>query len=799
MNLPMKWLADFVDIGETDIKDYCDRMTATGSKVEGYEILGQDITNVITGKLLECTKHPDADKLTICKVDVGTEPTLQIVTGADNIFPGAIVPVACNGSTLPGGIKIKTGKLRGVVSEGMLCSHQELGLTEHEVPGAPEHGILILSDDTPIGKDIKEVLMISDSVVEFEITPNRPDCLSVIGLARETAASFDKTLNIPTPTVKGADGDIGEYIAVQIAEPELCARYTAKVVKNVKIEPSPMWLRMRLHAAGVRPINNIVDITNYVMLEYGQPMHAFDYKCLDGSKIVVRCADEGEIFKTLDSEEHKLSSSMLVIADDKKPVALAGIMGGENSEITDTTATVVFESANFYGAGVRITSRALGMRTESSSRFEKGLDPENTLPALLRACELVELLGAGEVVDGMIDVYPAPKAQTTVEFSPERINKFLGMDISTEFMTDALKKLTFDIDGTTIKVPSYRSDVECMNDIAEEVIRIYGYDKIPSTQFASKIIEGKFTEKQSYTHKLNALLRGMGIDEIQTFSFVSPKYFDSINLRRNDPARNCMTISNPLGEDTGVMRTTAIPSMLKVLADNNKHDKNCSLYEMAKVYLPRDGEITNSRGIPGSLPDERVKLVIGLNHGDFYKIKGICAAVFDMSGIGDVEYTPIYENPTFHPGRYCVVSVDGKEFGELGEIHPSVCDNYGVDDRLYVAVLDVEQMFELSCFDKQYKPLPKFPPIIRDFSFVCPSEIKAAQIEGVIKKTLSKFLESYELFDVYTGSQLEGKKSLSYSVCMRVADRTLTAEEADKAVMKMLKELETQFGIKLRV
>ncbi len=797
MNLPLKWLADFVDIGDTDIKTYCDRMTITGSKVEGYETLGADITNVVTGKLLECTKHPDADKLTICKVDIGTQQ-LQIVTGADNIFAGAVVPVALNGSTLPGGIKIKTGKLRGVVSEGMLCSHQELALTEHDMPGAPEHGILILDDDTPIGADIKDVLMLSDSVVEFEITPNRPDCLSVIGLARETAASFDKELKLPIPAVKGAGGNINDYISVKIDDPALCPRYTAKVVKNVKIAPSPLWLRMRLRAAGVRPINNIVDITNYVMLEYGQPMHAFDYKCLDGSKIVVRCADEGEIFKTLDSEEHKLSASMLVIADEKKPVALAGIMGGENSEITDSTATVVFESANFYGAGVRITSRALGMRTESSSRFEKGLDAENTLPAVLRACELVELLGAGDVVNGLIDVYPAPLSQTTVEFDPDRINAFLGMNISADFMKDALKKLTFELEGNVIKVPSYRSDVECMNDIAEEVIRIYGYDKIPSTKFAAETVEGKLTEKQTYTRKLNTLLRGMGIDEIQTFSFVSPKYFDKINLRRGDPARKCMTISNPLGEDTSVMRTTAIPSMLEVLAHNNKHDKNCCLYEMAKVYIPRDGVVTNTRGIPGSLPDERVKVVIGFNNGDFYKMKGICQAIFDASGIKNLEYTPIHENPTFHPGRYCIVSSEGKELGEFGEIHPEVCKNYDVGNALYVAVLDLEYMLSVASFKKQYKPLPKFPAINRDFSFVCEAELKAAQIEAVMKKTLSKMLESYKLFDVYTGEKLGGKKSLSYSVCLRVADRTLTAEEADKAVGKMLKELDEQLKVKLR-
>ncbi len=799
MKLPLKWLADYVDIGNPDIKEYCEDMTATGSKVEGYEILGENISNVVVGKINSIEKHPNADKLVVCSIDVGAEASLQIVTGAKNVNPGDKVPVALNGANLPGGVKIKTGKLRGEKSEGMLCSIGELDLTTHDMPGAVEDGILILPEDAPLGVDIKEYLMLSDTVVEFEITPNRPDCLSVIGLARESAVTVGADLKLRTPEVKNCEGKVEDYISVRVDEPELCPRYTARVVHNVKIEPSPLWMRSRLRAAGVRPINNIVDITNYVMLEYGQPMHAFDYKCLDGKQIVVRCADEGEIFKTLDSNDRQLKSSMLVIADANKPVALAGVMGGENSEITDDTKTVVFESANFYGAGVRITSRALGMRTESSGRFEKGLDPELTLEAVDRACELVQLLGAGTVAEGIIDVYNGKKEQTVIKLEPKRISDFLGTYISEEDMRATLEKLCFKLDGDKIYVPSYRSDVECMNDIAEEVIRIYGYNKIESTRFRTSAAEGKLTPKQRYFRGICTALCGMGLDEIQTFSFISPKYYDKINLPADSVIRKSVVISNPLGEDTSVMRTTAIPSMLEVLARNNNfNNTECSIYEMAKVYIPREGIVTNDKGIPGVLPEEKTKIVIGTLKGDFYALKGIVEAVIAYTGIDDVEYEAVTSCPIFHPGRCAKIMKDGKELGIFGQVNYDVCENYSIDRPVFVADLDFELLLENTGAVAQYKPLPKFPAVTRDFSFMCDVDLEAAKIEKVMKKSLGKLLDSIKLFDIYIGAQTGGKKSISYSVSLRTQDRTLTAEETDAALAKMLDALDKELGVTIR-
>ncbi|MBQ5634485.1 MAG: phenylalanine--tRNA ligase subunit beta, partial [Clostridia bacterium] len=547
------------------------RMTDTGSKVEGYEVLGEDIQNVVVGKVVSMERHPNSDHLWICQIDIGSEVT-QIVTGAQNVHEGDIVPAAIPVAHLPGDVTIKAGKLRGVESNGMLCSIAELNLTLHDMPEACEDGILILGKEyeDKIGMDIKEALMLDDTVVEFEITSNRPDCLSVIGLARETAISFDKPLSIPAPAVKDLnDGDkIDNYLSVKISDSDLCFRYAAKVVKNVKIAPSPLWLRMRLRASGVRPINNIVDITNYVMLEYGQPMHAFDYAMLDGSAINVRRATDGELFKSLDDKDHLLEEGMLVIADDKKAVALAGVMGGANSEITDNTATVVFESANFYGASIRITSRKLGMRTESSGRFEKGLDRENTLAALERACELVNLLGAGEVVSGIVDVYPGKKEATKIKLEPERINKFLGINATEQFMRDTLVKLAFTVDGDMVTVPSFREDVEGMQDLAEEVVRIYGYNEIESTGISGSMTQGQRSVSQNFEVGMHKLLLGLGLDEICTFSFISPKYYDKINLPADSAKRNSIVISNPLGEDTSVMRTTSLPSILEVLARN---------------------------------------------------------------------------------------------------------------------------------------------------------------------------------------------------------------------------------------
>ena len=801
MNLSRKWLTDYVDVTEVNNKDYCDRMTDTGSKVEGFEVLASDIDNVVVGKITKISKHENSDHLQICMLDVGEGNDIQIVTGAQNVFEGAVVPVAKAPAKLPGDITIKAGKLRGVESNGMLCSIAELGLTTHDMPTAIEDGIFILNEleeskGFTLGMDIKEALMLSDDVVEFEITPNRPDCLSVIGLARESAASFEKELNIPTPAVKGAnDGDkVENYIKVDI-ESSLCKRYAARVVKNIKIEPSPMWLRMRLRASGVRPINNIVDITNYVMLEYGQPMHAFDYKCLDGSHIIVREANENETFKSLDDIDHTLKSGMLVISDEKKAVALAGVMGGANSEITGDTKTVVFESANFDGPSVRVTSRALGMRTESSSRFEKCLDEETVIPAIERACELVELLGAGEVVDGVIDVYPNPKKVREIPLNADRINAFLGTSISKEEMVRILESLTFKVENDTVYVPSYRDDVEGMQDVAEEIARIYGYNEIETTNVVASLTQGERTPRQMYDVKIKDTLCAMGLYEINTFSFISPKYYDKINLPANDKRRKSVVISNPLGEDTSVMRTTSIPSILEVLNKNsNLKNDEAMLYEVATIYVPNE-DITK-------LPSEPKEISIGMygNGVDFYDLKGVIEGLFNACGIKDFEVKAKTDDPTFHPGRCAEIYVNGDTcLGIFGEIHPLVAENYSFNKRVYVASLDFEAMFDSHEMEAKYKPLPKFPALTRDFSFVCDEALEVGTIEKTMKKSGVKLLESVRLFDVYRGAQVgENKKSVSFSVSLRASDRTLNDEEADSAVKKILKTLEKELGITLR-
>lgn len=800
MNLSRKWLTDYVDVTEVNNKDYCDRMTDTGSKVEGFEVLASDIENVVVGKITKITKHENSDHLQICMLDVGEGEDIQIVTGAQNVFEGAIVPVAKAPAKLPGDITIKAGKLRGVESNGMLCSIAELGLTTHDMPSAIENGIFILNDleeskDFALGMDIKEALMLSDDVVEFEITPNRPDCLSVIGLARESAASFEKELKIPTPVVKNAgDGDkIDNYIKVDI-ESTLCKRYAARVVKNIKIEPSPLWLRMRLRASGVRPINNIVDITNYVMLEYGQPMHAFDYKCLDGSHIIVREAGENESFKSLDDIDHTLKSGMLVISDEKKAVALAGVMGGANSEITDETKTVVFESANFDGPSVRVTSRALGMRTESSSRFEKGIDEETVIPAIERACELVQLLSAGEVVDGIIDVYPNPKKVREIPLNAEKINAFLGTNISKEEMVRILTSLTFKVENDTVYVPSYRDDVEGMQDVAEEIARIYGYNEIETTNVVASLTQGERTPRQAYDVKVKDTLCAMGLYEINTFSFISPKYYDKINLPEGDKRRNSVVISNPLGEDTSVMRTTSIPSILEVLAKNqNLKNEEASLYEVATIYIPNEDK--------AKLPEEPKEISIGMyGTADFYDLKGVIEGLFNACGITEFYVKAEENDPTFHPGRCAKIYANNDTcLGIFGEIHPLVAKNYSFTKRVYVASLDFEAMFECHASEAKYKPLPKFPALTRDFSFVCDESLEVGTIESAIKKSGVKLLEAVKLFDIYRGAQVgENKKSVSFSVSLRASDRTLNDEEADGAVKKILKTLEKELGITLR-
>lgn len=797
MKLSMKWLADYTDVSEYSTKEYCDRMTATGSKVEGWEELGDDISGVVVGRVLEVAPHPDADKLVICKIDVGAADPLQIVTGATNVTEGALVPVATDGSHLPGDVKIKKGKLRGAVSEGMLCSIAELGLTLHDMPQAVEDGILILSDcglDTlpKPGENVKEVLDLTDTVVEFEITPNRPDCLSVIGLARESAVSHEAPLRIKKPEFRGIGNGISSLLSVKDDAVDLCYRYSAAVVKNVRIAPSPMWMRRRLRAAGVRPINNIVDITNYVMLEYGQPMHAFDYACLDGSDINVRRAADGEKYVTLDNIEHTLDSSMLVIADDHKPVALAGVMGGANSGISDSTETVVFESAAFCGSNVRVTARKLGMRTESSSRFEKGLDPEQTIPALYRALELVEMLGAGDVVSDVIDIYPNPRPLPEIKLDADVINRFLGTDISEEFMKDTLRSLEFTVGDSTVIPPSFRADVAGMNDVAEEVIRIYGYEALTETLTSGGVTLGGRTKNQSYALFCENALCGMGMNEIETFSFISPKFYDKIRLPEDK--RKSVVISNPLGEDTSVMRTTAIPSMLNVLAYNQSVKNHAAyLYEMATVYIPTENV----------LPDEPKRIVLGFYDTDrkdeavFYRMKGIVDALMRASGIA-VRYTAESTNPTFHPGRCAAVSAGGRVLGVFGEVHPDVAESYGFIHRTAAAELDFDAMAELYSTDFAFTALPKHPALERDFSFVCGEELEVGAIEDEIVSA-SPSVESVKLFDVYRGAQIgEGQKSVSFAVKLRSQDHTMNDEEADRAVKKILKNLAGKFGITLR-
>ena len=798
MNLSLNWLHDFTNTDGISVKEYCDRMTDTGSKVEGYETLGEDIQNVVVARVEDIVRHPDSDHMFICQMNIGKDELVQIVTGAQNVNKGDIVPAAIPVAHLPGDVTIKAGKLRGIESNGMLCSIAELNLTLHDMPDANENGILILGKEyeDKIGMDIKEALLLNDTVVEFEITSNRPDCLSVIGLARETAISFDKPLNIPSPTVKDLnDGDkIDNYLSVKISDSDLCFRYAAKIVKNVKIAPSPLWLRMRLRAAGVRPINNIVDITNYVMLEYGQPMHAFDYSCLDGSAINVRRAYDGELFKSLDDKDHVLDSTMLAICDEKKPCALAGVMGGANSEIKENTTTVVFESACFSGPSVRVTAKKNGMRTESSSRFEKGLDPENCMPGLLRACELVQLLGAGDVVDGIIDVYPTKPESVVLPLEVDKINKFLGVDLTREYMVSVLERLECKIDRDNITVPSFRADLTCMNDIAEEIIRIYGYNKIKSTCIYAETTQGGRNPKQKFEVDCENLLYGMGFDQIQTFSFISPKYYDKIRLSEDSELRRSVVISNPLGEDTSVMRTTALPSMLEVIARNiNFSNENVRLFEMASVYIPNED--------PSLLPAENKVITLGMyGDEDFYSIKGAIENIIESAGIEKVKFVSCDSDRAYHPGRCArIVTEDGRELGIFGQIHPLTAQNYGVNTTIYAASLSFDEIWNSADMTIDYKPLPKFPASSRDFSFVCDEDLEVGKIEEVMEKAAGKLLEEIKLFDIYRGEKLgEGKKSVAFRVILRAPDHTLTVEEADKVSKKILNDLKFKLDLSIR-
>ncbi|WP_251316313.1 phenylalanine--tRNA ligase subunit beta [Flintibacter muris] len=901
MNLSRKWLNEFVEIDAGD-REFAEAMTLSGSKVELTHDMGGEISNVVVGRILSMERHPDSDHMWVCQLDVGREEPVQIVTGAWNIHEGDLVPVALHKSTLPGGKKIEKGKLRGVLSNGMLCSLSELGLDERdfpygvitaaallndyhpidpdkpsipadikpgdkvfgpvmcagvanvspsgdgkwectlirtendgpcattlltdcqnlhkwdlvayntktntictladlhaeqkEFPHCIPDGIFVLQEDCKPGDDIKAVTGLDDHVVEFEITPNRPDCLSVIGLAREAAATFDKPCRFHQPEVKGGgEGVLPELLDVETPDPELCPRYTARMVRNVKIGPSPKWMRERLRAMGVRPINNIVDITNYVMLEYGQPMHAFDYRYVKGGKIVVRRAQDGEELTTLDGNVRKLNSNMLVIADDTRAVGLAGIMGGLNSEIVEDTVDVVFESANFDGTTIRKTALSLGMRTEASAKFEKGLDILNTLPAVNRACELVELLGAGEVLDGVIDILNYVPQPTVLKVEPDRINALLGTDVSENVMYTILQKLGFETtkERGMVKVPSWRGDVKEMADLAEEVARFYGYNNIPTTLMKGQTTLGGYSPEQKLEQALGCVCRSCGYDEIITYSFISPTWYDKIGWEADAPCRRSFKILNPLGEDTSIMRTTTLPSMLDILARNyNYRNKDVRLYELGRIYQP---------GGENGLANEAKVLTLGAcgESFSFYDLKGTVEAILKDIRAEKVTFLPVADDPSYHPGR-CAYFYSGSDMvGVLGQIHPNVAKSFGVDAELYCAELSLDELMNAKGADPEYVPLPKFPSVTRDIAVVCDEAVTVGALENAIRKGAKGLLKEVSLFDIYRGKGIdEGKKSVAFNLVLRADDRSLTSEEADEDVKSILAALERECGAKLR-
>ena len=898
MNLSRKWLNEFVSVNVND-KDFAEAMTLSGSKVETTEDLGAEITNVVVGRVLSMERHPNSDHMWVCQVEAGKDEPVQIVTGAWNVHVGDLVPAALHKSTLPGGVKIEKGKLRGVASNGMLCGLSELGLDTRDFPYAAitpaailgdyhpldkdnpsisadiqpgdkvfgpvvcarvedvkaaesgwscqlsyaekdgptaaavttpcanlhsgdlvayntqsgaictladlhadqaefphciADGIFILHEDCQPGDDIKSVTGLDDHVVEFEITPNRPDCLSVIGLAREAAATFNADLRLHEPVVKGgADGNLVELLDVETPDADLCPRYTARMVRNVKIAPSPKWMRERLRAMGVRPINNIVDITNYVMLEYGQPMHAFDYRYVKGGKIIVRRAAEGEELTTLDGQVRKLNHNHLVIADETRAVGLAGIMGGENSEIVADTADVVFESATFDGTCIRKGALALGMRTEASAKFEKGLDPMKTLPAVNRACELVELLGAGEVVDGVIDILNYVPHPTVLQLRPEKVNALLGTDVSVAEMQDILRKLDFGVDGETITVPSWRGDVKHYSDLAEEVARFHGYNNIPCTLQRGETTRGGYPSSQQLERRLGSLCRTCGYSEIITYSFISPTYYDKIGWSQEEPLRQSLKILNPLGEDTSIMRTTTLPSMLEILTRNyNYRNKAVKLYEIGKIYLP---------GGQDGLAWEPKVLTMGAygEDMDFFAMKGAVEALLRDIRAEDVSFVPCDDDPSYHPGRCAGIYAGDRRLGVMGQIHPAVAQNYGVDGQLYCAELSMEALEDCQGPDPVYTPLPKFPAVSRDIAVVCKAEITVGALEACIRKAGGKLLREVALFDIYQGKGVaEGCKSVAFSLTLRADDRNIVAAEADQEIQDILEALDRDLGAKLR-
>jgi len=799
MLLSRKWLNEFVPV-DVDDRTFAEDMTLSGSKVEITEIEGEEISNVVVGRVVEIKRHENSDHMWICQVDVGEEAPIQIVTGAQNVSQGDLVPVAKHNSTLPGGVKITKGKLRGEKSNGMLCSYKELGMTDNDWPYSIVDGIFLLNSDPDLkakdlkpGDDIRTAIGLDDHVVEFEITPNRPDCLSVIGLAREAAVTYGKTMAKHEPVVKGGGvGNLTELLDVETPATDLCPRYTARMVRNVKIGPSPKWMRDRLRASGVRPINNIVDITNYVMLEYGQPMHAFDYRYVNGGKIVVRRAEDGETLTTLDGNVRQLNSSMLVIADEHRAVGLAGIMGGENSEIVEDTVDVVFESANFNGTSIRRTALALGMRTEASAKFEKGLDILNTLPAVNRACELVEMLGAGEVLDGTIDILnfvPQPKQ---LKLRADKINALLGTDIDAAEMCRILQELGFGVDGDIITVPSWRGDVEHYSDLAEEVARFYGYNQIPTTAMTGVTTRGGYSPEQMLERSLGTVCRSLGYDEIITYSFISPTYYDKIRLPEDSPLRKSMKIMNPLGEDTSIMRTTVMPSMLEILTRNyNYRNKEAHLYELGRTYFERED----------GMADEPKHLSLGVYGPEesFFTLKGAVETILDSIRAEDVTYVAEKSDPSYHPGRCAKVYVNGQEVGTLGQIHPLVAANYGVDAELYYADLKFDVLFASRGADPEYQPLPKFPAVTRDIAVLVDKAVTVGAMESSIQAAAKGLLKDVTLFDIYEGAKLPtGKKSVAFNLVLRADDRSLTAQEADDEVNLVLERLKKDFDAMLR-
>ena len=807
MNTALSWIKAYVPDLECTPQEYLDAMTMTGTKVETFESLDKNLKNIVVGQIMSIAPHPDADKLIICQVDIGSK-TIQIVTGANNVHEGDKVPVVLDGGKVAGGhdggplpedgIEIHNGKLRGVESFGMMCSIEELGSDRNFYPEAPEDGIYIFPEDTKVGDDAIEVLGLHDTVFEYEITSNRVDCYSVLGIAREAAATFGKKFVPPVVDVKGNGEKVEDFVSVEVKDTDLCTRYCARVVKNIRLAPSPQWMQRRLAASGIRPINNIVDITNYVMEEYGQPMHAFDLDTVADHKIVVKRAADGDKFVTLNGQERTLDKEMLMICDGQKQIGIAGIMGGENSMITDNVSTMLFEAACFNGANIRKSAKRLGLRTDASGKFEKGLDPRNALDAINRACSLIEELNCGEVVDGVVDICEPIAELRTIEFTSERINDLLGTDLGADVMLDIFKALELPVEqagaGYKMTVPSYRQDLEGVADLAEEVARFYGYDKIGSTLPSGEATTGKISFKQRIENKAADIAEYCGFSQGMCYSFESPKVFDKLLIPADDVLRNAITISNPLGEDFSIMRTISLHGMLTSLSTNyNRRNKDVKLYELANIYIPKSLPLTES-------PDERMQFTLGFyGDGDFFTMKGVIEEFFDSIGMNkSITYDPKAGRPYLHPGRQANIIYDGVIVGYLGEVHPEVCDNYEIGTKTYIGVLDMPNVVPFASFDRKYTGVARFPGVSRDISMVVPKEVLVGDIEAMIRQRGGKLLESYNLFDIYEGEQIkEGFKSVAYSITFRASDRTLTDDDVNATMKKILNGLDSM-GIELR-